>query len=75
VPDGEWPSEADQRQTIFDDFGPRWGDRRQEIVFIGVHMDEVGGGRRGDSSVPAAGQAGWLHPSGSEARSWGRPGP
>lgn len=41
VPDDEWPTEATQRGIILADFAPGCGDRRQEIVFIGVSMDEV----------------------------------
>lgn len=42
VPDEEWPAIPAQRATIladFDDEGP-FGDRRQEIVFIGASMDK-----------------------------------
>ncbi len=42
VPEDEWPAEEAQRGVIMSDFEDRWGDRRQEIVFIGVAMDEVG---------------------------------
>lgn len=43
VPDDEWPDEASgQRAVILSDFAPAVGDRRQEIVFIGAGMDEVG---------------------------------
>lgn len=40
VPDDEWPLEEAQRGMILSDFAPLVGDRRQEIVFIGVGMDE-----------------------------------
>lgn len=42
VPDSEWPQEAKARATVLADFdGPEWGDRRQEIVFIGSGMDQA----------------------------------
>lgn len=40
VPDDEWPSVPAQRATIFADFNGEFGDRRQEIVFIGAFMDK-----------------------------------
>ena len=42
VPDGEWPNDPNQRQVIISDFDleTEYGDRRQEIVFIGANMDE-----------------------------------
>jgi G3E family GTPase len=43
VPEEEWPTVAAQRATVLTDFdkqGP-YGDRRQEIVFIGANMDEA----------------------------------
>lgn len=39
VPDEAWPEDADVRKSIEDDFDGRWGDRRQEIVFIGEGID------------------------------------
>ncbi|KAL6762527.1 CobW/HypB/UreG, nucleotide-binding domain-containing protein [Haematococcus lacustris] len=42
VPDDDWPVEEEQCKTITADWdmeGP-YGDRRQEIVFIGVAMDQ-----------------------------------
>ena len=42
MPDSEWPADDAQRRVILADFAPApVGDRRQEIVFIGVSMDEV----------------------------------
>jgi G3E family GTPase len=42
VPDDEWPSDPTQRKVITSDFDLEtpYGDRRQEIVFIGANMDE-----------------------------------
>lgn len=43
MPDDEWPVEESQRVAILGDYDPEgwWGDRRQEIVFIGASMDEA----------------------------------
>lgn len=40
VPDDQWPSDEESRQEIFAHWQKPWGDRRQEIVFIGVDMDK-----------------------------------
>lgn len=42
VPDEEWPADEAQREVVLTDFEEAVGDRRQEIVFIGVNMEEVG---------------------------------
>ena len=43
MPQSEWPTAADQRDSILRDFdhAGNVGDRRQEIVFIGMGMDET----------------------------------
>eukprot|EP00158_Paraphelidium_tribonemae_P004858 Partr_v1_DN27011_c1_g1_i2_m28713 putative CobW domain-containing protein len=38
VPEDEWPEEA--TESIKKDFDGEWGDRRQEVVFIGASMDQ-----------------------------------
>lgn len=42
VPDEDWPVDKAQVQAVLADFDAtsRYGDRRQEIVFIGVNMNE-----------------------------------
>jgi hypothetical protein len=40
VPENEWPSEPEKRAIVFGDFAGDFGDRRQEIVFIGAGMDQ-----------------------------------
>ena len=39
VPDEAWPEDKDVRESIQRDFSGPWGDRRQEIVFIGMGID------------------------------------
>jgi len=43
VADEEWPQEEEQRSVVLADWDTSnaFGDRRQEIVFIGVNMDEA----------------------------------
>lgn len=43
VPRSEWPQNPKQHATVLSDFdtsGP-WGDRRQEIIFIGAKMEQA----------------------------------
>ncbi len=37
--DGRWPSCASQRRRLLEHWHPRFGDRRQELVFAGVDLD------------------------------------
>ncbi len=37
--DGAWPSCSDQRRRLLERWHPRFGDRRQELVFAGVDLD------------------------------------
>lgn len=41
IPEGEWPDDPAIRAEIDSVWDPGCGDRRQEIVFIGVGMDEA----------------------------------
>jgi G3E family GTPase len=38
----EWPKQAELRDRIRSEFDGQWGDRRQELVFIGVNIDKEG---------------------------------
>jgi len=41
VPQDDWPESEEDRQGILDLMCDPWGDRRQELVFIGAEMDEI----------------------------------
>ncbi|KAI0472527.1 P-loop containing nucleoside triphosphate hydrolase protein [Xylaria cf. heliscus] len=45
MPESEWPDNPRAREAILRDFGDKWGDRRQEIVFIGQQMRNGGEAR------------------------------
>ena len=40
APESDWPEEAELRKEIMADWQSPWGDRKQELVFIGQDMDE-----------------------------------
>ncbi|KAI5860795.1 putative cobalamin synthesis protein [Durotheca rogersii] len=42
IPGSEWPADPKARNAISRDFEGKWGDRRQEIVFIGQQMRDGG---------------------------------
>ncbi|KOC95134.1 GTP-binding protein, partial [Winslowiella iniecta] len=42
VPRERWPQDADTRQFIAENWVDGVGDARQELVFIGIDMDEDG---------------------------------
>ncbi len=39
LPESEWPEDADDRAQIREDFAEPWGDRRQELAFLGAELD------------------------------------
>ncbi|EFN52146.1 hypothetical protein CHLNCDRAFT_58985 [Chlorella variabilis] len=39
LPDEAWPQEEEHRQAVLKDFQGQHGDRRQELVLIGVHLN------------------------------------
>ena len=40
VPQDDWPDDADERAEVIRDFVKPYGDRRQELVFIGIDLDQ-----------------------------------
>jgi len=53
VPVARWPRQPDWRQQLEANWSDVYGDRRQEIVFIGTHMDEVAIRQRLDACLVA----------------------
>jgi G3E family GTPase len=65
VPQSHWPEDPEHRARILEKSQGEWGDRRQELVFIGMDMDEAGIRARLDACLltdaeMALGRAGWM---------------
>ncbi|HRH81417.1 MAG TPA: zinc metallochaperone GTPase ZigA [Thiobacillaceae bacterium] len=61
----QWPDDPDYRASIADKLDGPWGDRRQELVLIGMGMDEANLRARLDACLlgdveMAAGPKGWA---------------
>jgi G3E family GTPase len=41
VPKNRWPEDGSFEEFVLKHWDPKWGDRRQELVFIGIGMDEA----------------------------------
>ena len=41
IPKSRWPDHEEWRKLMNRHWSPVWGDRRQELVFIGIGMDEA----------------------------------
>jgi hypothetical protein len=37
----DWPEDPHDRESILESMQQPWGDRRQELVFIGIDMDKI----------------------------------
>ena len=64
MPQEHWPEDPDYRANIAAKSIGEWGDRRQELVFIGMDMDEAGVRAQLDACLltdaeMALGRAGW----------------
>jgi len=51
LPRVEWPEDAETREQIARDWEDPWGDRRQELVFIGASLDEAAIRRKLDAAL------------------------
>jgi len=54
LPVEEWPEDPEARAQIRGDWEEPWGDRRQELVFIGVELDEAALRERLDAALLTA---------------------
>jgi G3E family GTPase len=66
VPESDWPEDEDLRGSIADEFKGPFGDRRQELVVVGIEMDQVALRKRLDQCLldddeMKMGPIGWLH--------------
>ncbi|HMP17087.1 MAG TPA: zinc metallochaperone GTPase ZigA [Gemmatales bacterium] len=63
TPPDEWPSDPKEMSFIHSQWCKPWGDRRQELVFIGTEMDEQNLTRKLDQCLLTSGemQAGPSH--------------
>ena len=64
TPKKEWPTHPDDRAEILADMVAPWGDRRQELVLIGIGLDRAGWEERLEAVLlspeeTAAGPASW----------------
>ena len=41
VPKNRWPEDGTFEEFVIRHWDPMWGDRRQELVFIGIGMDKA----------------------------------
>lgn len=41
VPKSRWPEDGSFEEFVLTHWDPVWGDRRQELVFIGINMDQA----------------------------------